>query len=273
MAKNGVKQEHQYSNKKVSSVAEKFRTTKSPALKNTKVADAIGREDGELLLEISYPKGAMTSKKIKFVPIRTKICVVEKGRVKEAWYFNNYAFESAVRSVTAKFYENKIGEVFQYMAMKVLTTTRTRATSFMANAPKKRSTKYEVNHLTTFMQVGENEEETTNRLMEFGEYIKIALTEKEKSGLFEIHPFKQFFESEAPPGLVAHIAEMPDYNPFDKLKDMTIKLEPMESLDQYYMDEYINHALRYCFQVEEIDYTSTDNEILALGWKKFHSEI
>lgn len=256
------------------SVAEKFRITKSPALKNNDIADAIGRDDGELLLQISFPKGALITKKsIKFLPIRIKIYVVEKGRVKEAWYFNNPAFESAVKSVIAKFYENKIGEVFQYMAMKVLTTTRTRATSFMANAPKKRSTKYEVNHLTTFIQMGENEDDTKQRLMEFGEYLKIALTEKEKSGLFEIHPFKQLFESEAPPGLVAHIAGMTDYNPFDKLKDMTIKLEPMESMDQYYMDEYINHALRYCFQVEEIDYSSTDNEILAIGWKKFNSDI
>lgn len=181
-------------------------------------------------------------------------------------------FELAAISVASKFHEKKIGEKHQYNAMEKLTSTRTRAISFMGNTAKKRSGKYEVSQLTTLLETGKTAEETKERIMEFGEYLKIALTEKEINGSSEIHPFKQLFESEAPPGLVTYMSQMKDVDPYEKLKDMSISLEQMESMDQFYLDDYIINALTYCFGVEDIDFTKTDKEILAMGWKKFRGD-
>ena len=150
------------------------------------------------------------------------------------------------------------------MGMKMFKSVPTRATPYGEDdLPLLRKNDYEITFLFTYIRSDDSPDATLARIIEFGEYIKLALVQTVlDQGGNSVNKFLQLFKSAVSPNLVAMLPTKLE----DNLVEMLVDAEAIDTLDAIYMDAQINNALRYCFRKNDL--SGEDNkQIVALGWK------
>ena len=219
-------------------------------------------KQGEFKLVLKYPASFATNG-ADFTPVSLSFMEWRGRSWREIWYFKNFESEECVKAVVSRYYLDEIGPVWNRMAMKMLKSVSTRAIPYGEDdTPMIRKNDYVVSFLFTYVRNEGTVDGTTARLIEFAEYIKLAMIQTEDHGGVSVNKFLQLFQSMVSPNLVNMLPERLEQN----LNEMQVEIESIDTLDAIYMDNQINSALRYCFRKKDL--SGEENiPIVALGWK------